>query len=125
MSYVMSEEAKQIDPNCPVHGEDSQDFDEVMDETTSATLTVGQVVTLSRRLEGKLLTICDAIVSGDRQNKAMKDLVKDTLREFRFRVEAVSGNAGDEFSVGVATTDIEETEQGFKIPAMFPPKEEA
>lgn len=125
MSTFMSEEVKSVDPNGPVHGEHAQSdsFEEVHNESAMMIIRVHQIATLSRRLEGKLLTICDAIIADNRQNKAVKDLVRDALREFRFNTESVAGNAGDEYSIGVSTLDIEETVEGFKIPTMMPPKE--
>ena len=101
---------------------ESQSFDEVQEEASKSFLRLHQIAVLSRRLEGKILTICDAIVYNDKQNKAVKDLVRDAMREFRFNAEAVAGDSGDEFSVGVSALDIEETEQGFKIPTMLEPK---
>lgn len=122
MFTFMSEEVERIDPCCPVHG--GQSFDDARKEAESSLLRIHQIATLSRRLEGKMLTICDAIISDDRQNKAIKDLVRDALREFRARAEQVSEGYGDEYSVGVSTLDIEETEEGFKIPTTMPPVEE-
>lgn len=77
------------------------------------------MATLSRRLEGKLLTICDAVVSSPPQNKAAKDLIRDALREFRFKAESVAGGSGDEYSIGVSSLDIEDTEMGLKIPTLI------
>ena len=111
-----------INPECPVHGEEGMTHDEAVEETERLFLRMHQIATLSRNLEGKILTICDAVVADSRQNKAVKDLLRDALREFRFKAESVAGGVGDEYSIGVSTLDIEETDQGFKIPTMLEPK---
>ena len=95
----------------------SSSFEEEQVKCAEASLKAGQVITLSRSLEGKLLTICDTATVGQ-QNKAIKDLVRDALRDFRFKVEAVAGNAGDEFSIGVPLADIEVVGSEFEIPTM-------
>jgi hypothetical protein len=111
-----------INPECPVHGEEATTHDEAVEETEQLLIRIHQIATLSRNLEGKILTICDAVVADSRQNKAVKDLLRDALREFRFKAESVAGGVGDEYSIGVSTLDIEETDQGFKIPTMLEPK---
>ena len=116
------EENTGIGSECPVHGDEGASYDEVREEAEKSFLRLHQIATLSRNLEGKILTICDAVVVESRQNKAVKDLLRDALREFRFKAESVAGGAGDEFSIGVSTLDIEETEEGFKIPTMLEPK---
>jgi hypothetical protein len=116
------EEKSAIDPECPVHGEEGTSYHDAREEAERTFLRLHQIATLSRNLEGKILTICDAVVVESRQNKAVKDLLRDALREFRFKAESVAGGAGDEFSIGVSTLDIEETEEGFKIPTMLEPK---
>lgn len=96
----------------------SSSFEEVQKECSESFLKMHQIATLSRSLEGKLLTICDAIVTGQ-QNKAAKDLIRDALREFRFKSESVAGECGDEYSIGISTLDIKETDQGFAFPTMY------
>lgn len=110
----MSQQKKEVWP--PVGGETLEDAQK---ETGALFLRVHQMATLSRNLEGKLLTICDAVIVDKTQSKAVKDLVREAMRGFRFHAEAVAGGEADEYSVGVPTLDIEDTEQGLKIPTMM------
>lgn len=89
-------------------------------EVANMTLKIAQVHQLSKYLEGRILTICDAAIADKAQVKALKDLVRDALRTFRFQAEMVSAGRGDEYSIGCPTLDIEETDQGFKFPVMLP-----
>lgn len=95
-------------------------FEEMKKEAGSLTLSIESITQLSRFLEGRLLTICDACISDKSQVKAVKDLVRDAVRSFRAHAEELGYGEGDPYSVGVATLDIEETEQGFKIPVLLP-----
>lgn len=89
-------------------------------EIANKTLKVAEVSQLSKYLEGRVLTICDASMSDKQQVKAIKDLVRDAMRMFRHQVEVVASERGDTYSVGCPILDIKETEQGFAFPVMLP-----
>lgn len=92
-------------------------------ETAETKLALAQLQQLSKYLEGRILTICDASIADKVQVKAMKDLVRDAMRTFRFHAEMVASGYGDEYSIGVPTLDIKETDQGFAMPVLLPKDE--
>ena len=99
--------------------EEIQYLEDAKKEVAATSLTISQLHQLSKNLEGKLLTICDASVPEGKQAKAIKDLVREALRGFRFQSEMVAGGRGDEYSIGVPTLDLEECDEGIKFPTMI------
>lgn len=98
--------------------------EEIAEEVGESSIKLHELHVLTRRLEGKLLTICDATVIGERQLKSVKDLVRDAMNEFRYHAEDVSSLRADPYSSGVCTLDIKDTPRGLAIPTMCPPEEE-
>lgn len=103
-------------------GPNDQYLDEAQAEIAQKTVTLGAIHFLSRSLEGKLLTLCEAVVTSPAQAKATKDLVRDALRTFRANMEEVSFANTDPVAIGVSTLDLEETEQGIAFPTMIESK---
>ena len=101
---------------------ESSTLDQEKFETANKQIKFAQVHQLSKYLEGRILTICDASIADKQQVKAMKDLVRDAIRTFRFHTEMIAHERGDEYSIGCPTLDIEETEEGFAFPVMLPDK---
>lgn len=98
--------------------EEIQYLDDAKKEVNESSLSGAQLFQLSKNLEGKLLTICDASLPQGVQVKAMKDLVREALRGFRFQAEMVASGHGDEYSIGVPTLDLIESDGMIAFPTM-------
>jgi len=81
-------------------------FEDYKEELLKKSLRFSQLLQMAKYLEGRVLTICDATIE-EKKAKATKDLMRDAFRTFRYQVEMVIQDGGDEFSVTIPAVDME------------------
>lgn len=82
-------------------------LDQIQEELCAKQLSYGELLQLTKYLQGRVLTIIDATIENGR-NKYIKDLIRDAFRTFLLQGEGVVEKDFDAWSAGVPLIQVED-----------------